>query len=69
MGNLRHDLANPLSALLGETQLILAGDAPLDDETRIAVQEIEKLALRMRDILKSARISDESAALSTKETP
>ena len=53
-GDLRHALANPLSALLTEAQLVLTSPNYLDDETRRAVQEIEKLALRMRAILKDA---------------
>ena len=52
MGDLRHALANPLSALLSEAQLALTAQAPMDAETRRALQEIEKLALRMRAILK-----------------
>jgi signal transduction histidine kinase len=53
--DLCHALSNPLSALLAEAQLLLMGDAPLDDETRNGLQELEKLALRMRAILKEAR--------------
>lgn len=53
--DLCHTLSNPLSALLAEAQLLLMGDAPLDDETRNGLQELEKLALRMRAILRDAR--------------
>lgn len=56
MADLRHALANPLSAILAEAQLLLMGDATLDEETRNGLQEVEKLALRMRAILKDARI-------------
>ena len=52
IAELRHSLANPLSALLAETQLLLLGDAEIDEETRHGLQEIEKLALRMRTILR-----------------
>ena len=49
---LLQSLANPLSALLAETQLLLLGDVDIDDEARHGLQEIEKLALRMRTILR-----------------
>ena len=48
---LRHDLANPLSALLAEAQLLLLREPPLDDETVEAIRGIEDLCRRMRDIL------------------
>jgi signal transduction histidine kinase len=54
LGDLRHALANPLAALLTEAQLALTAPIPLDQETRRALQEIEKLALRMRGILKES---------------
>lgn len=49
----RHALANPLGALLTEVELMLSGRAMFDAETRESLQEIEKLALRMRGILKN----------------
>jgi signal transduction histidine kinase len=51
---LRHDLSNPLSALLAETQLQLLNPEQLPPEAATAFREIERLAQRMRDILKSA---------------
>ncbi|HEX3928022.1 MAG TPA: histidine kinase dimerization/phospho-acceptor domain-containing protein [Gemmatimonadales bacterium] len=51
----RHQLANPLAAVLAEIQLVLMSDAPLDEETRRALQEIERQALRMREILKELK--------------
>jgi signal transduction histidine kinase len=48
---LRHDLANPLAALLAETQLLLLNANRLDQETVDSLHEIEALARRMRDIL------------------
>jgi signal transduction histidine kinase len=51
---LRHDLSNPLSALLAETQLQLLNPEQLPPETATAFRQIERLAQRMRDILKSA---------------
>lgn len=49
---LRHDLSNPLSALLAEAQLLLLNESKLDSETLASVREIESLALRMRTILR-----------------
>lgn len=51
---LRHDLSNPLSALLAETQLLLLNEARLDPETLTSLREIEALAVRMRGILKES---------------
>ena len=48
---LRHDLANPLSAVLAEAQLLLLREPPLDDETVEAIRTIEDQCRRMRDIL------------------
>jgi signal transduction histidine kinase len=52
---LRHDLANPLAALLTETQLLLLNTATLDPETVRALREIEALARRMKDVLAASR--------------
>ncbi len=52
---LRHDLANPLAALLAEAQLLLLNEAGLDADTRTGLREIENLARRLRDILQSAK--------------
>ncbi len=49
---LRHDLANPLSAVLAEAQLLLLRAPPLDEETVGAIRVIEDLCRRMRDILR-----------------
>lgn len=51
---LRHDLSNPLSAILAETQLLLLSDEKLDEETRTSLREIESLARKMRDMLQTA---------------
>ena len=48
---LRHDLANPLSALLAEAQLMLMSPDGYDAETLESLQQIEELSRRMRDIL------------------
>lgn len=47
----RHDLANPLSAILAETQLLLLRADTLDVETVTSLKEIEALSRRMRDIM------------------
>lgn len=49
---LRHDLSNPLSALLAETQLLLLNESKLDPETLNSLREMEALAVRMRAILR-----------------
>lgn len=48
---LRHDLANPLSAILAETQMLLLNADSYDQETVDSLREIESLSRRMRQIL------------------
>lgn len=48
---LRHDLSNPLSAILAETQLLLLRAEALDEETVTSLKEIESLSRRMRTLL------------------
>jgi len=55
IADLRHTLAGPLSGIIGEAQLVLMSGAALDVETRQAVETIEQLALRMRDILRATK--------------
>lgn len=52
LSKLRHDISNPLAALLAETQLLLLNEAQLDGETVTSLREIEALAIRMRAILR-----------------
>ena len=52
LSKLRHDLSNPLSALLAETQLLLLNEAQLDRETLAGLREVEALAIRMRTMLR-----------------
>ena len=47
---LRHDLSNPLTAILAEAQLLLMSKS-LDHEVEESVRGIERLSRRMRDIL------------------
>ncbi len=51
LSKLRHDLANPLSAILAEAQLLLLRDPPLDEDTLEAIRSIEEQSRRMRDLL------------------
>lgn len=48
---LRHDLANPLSGILAETQLLLMNESIYDAQTVESLREIERLSRRMRDML------------------
>jgi signal transduction histidine kinase len=52
LGKLRHDLSNPLSALLAEVQLLLLNESQIDPETLTSLREIEALAIRMRTMLR-----------------
>jgi hypothetical protein len=52
ISKLRHDLSNPLSALLAETQLLLLNEAQIDPTTVVGLKEIEALAIRMRSMLR-----------------
>ncbi len=55
---LRHDLSNPLAAILAETQLLLLDEATLDPETLEGLREIEALARRMREMLAATRTAE-----------
>jgi signal transduction histidine kinase len=52
---LRHDLSNPLAAILAEAQLLLLNEATLDAETVEGLREIEGLARRMREMLAATK--------------
>lgn len=52
---LRHDLSNPLAAILAEAQLLLLNEGSLDAETVEGLREIEALARRMREMLAATR--------------
>jgi signal transduction histidine kinase len=49
----RHDLANPLAALLAETQLLLLNADRYDEETVAGLRQIETLARKMRQLIES----------------
>jgi len=53
LGKLRHDLSNPLSAILAETQLLLLAPEKYDEETLTGLKQIEDLARKMRQMLQS----------------
>lgn len=55
ISRLRHSLANPLAALLAETQLLMLEDKEFDEGTLRALKEIERLAIRMRGILRETQ--------------
>jgi signal transduction histidine kinase len=52
LSKLRHDLSNPLSALLAETQLLLLNQSRIDPEILSSLRQIEALAIRMRSLLR-----------------
>lgn len=53
IARLRHDLSNPLSAVLAETQLLLLAPEKYDADTITSLKQIESLARRMRQILQA----------------
>ena len=55
VAKLRHDLANPLTALLTETQLLLLNAERLEPDVLKGLREIEAIARHMRDLLVQSR--------------
>ena len=53
LSKLRHDLSNPLSAILAEIQLLLLSSQKYDEETLAGLKQIEDLARKMRQTLQS----------------
>jgi signal transduction histidine kinase len=53
MAKLRHDLNNPLSAILAETQLLLLSPEKHDEETLAGLKQIEDLARKMRQLIQN----------------
>jgi len=53
---LRHDLSNPLAALLAETQLLLLNADALSDEVVTGLRQIETLARKMRGIIQDTDV-------------
>ena len=60
LAKLRHDLANPLSAILAETQLLLLDDTQLASDLVESLRQIEHLAIRMRTMLRESEIEPSS---------
>ena len=54
VARVRHELNNPLTGVIGQTQLLLRSE--LDDTARRRIETIEQLATRIRDIV--ARLRD-----------
>jgi signal transduction histidine kinase len=52
MSKLRHDIANPLGAIMAEAQLQLLSESRLDPEVAQAFREIERLCRVIRDKLR-----------------
>ncbi len=50
---LRHDLANPLSAILAETQILLLTPEKFDAEALSSLKQVEDLARKMRQMLQA----------------
>ncbi len=53
LDQLRHDLSNPLAAILAETQLLLLDADKHDAEAVAGLRQIESLARKMRQILEA----------------
>jgi signal transduction histidine kinase len=53
VARVRHELNNPLTGVLGQSQLLLREE--LNDKARKRAQTIEDLATRMRDIVAQLR--------------
>ena len=51
LNQLRHDVANPLSALLAEVQLLLLDESRLAPEVSASLRLIEEQAFRIRVLL------------------
>ncbi len=53
VARVRHEINNPLTGVLGQSQLLLREE--LTDKARKRAQTIEELAIRMRDIVAQLR--------------
>ena len=66
VARVRHEINNPLAALLGQAQLLLRED--LGEKPRARVQTIEKLAIRIKEIVGELRdIQTPAAAVNRAE--
>jgi len=48
----RHEINNPLTAVLGNAEWLLVADQTLSAKGRYVMQEIEKAAIRIRDVVR-----------------
>lgn len=53
VARVRHEINNPLAALLGQAQLLLREE--LGDKARVRVEAIEKQAMRINEIVSELR--------------
>ncbi|HVS21385.1 MAG TPA: histidine kinase dimerization/phospho-acceptor domain-containing protein [Pyrinomonadaceae bacterium] len=53
VARVRHEINNPLAGLLGQAQLLLREE--LNDKSRTRVETIEKLAIRIKEIVGDLR--------------
>lgn len=53
VARVRHEINNPLAALLGQAQLLLREELP--DKPRKRVETVEKLAVRIKEIVAELR--------------
>ena len=53
LSKFRHDLSNPLGAILAEIQLLLLSSDKYDEETLAGLKQIEDLARKMRQMLQT----------------
>ncbi len=63
VAHVRHEINNPLTAMLGQAQLLLRED--LSEKARKRVQTIEELAIRMRDLVAELRLVQKPVSNST----
>ena len=61
VARVRHEINNPLAALLGQAQLLLREE--LSDKLRTRVETIEKLAIRIKEIVGELRDIQTPAAV------
>lgn len=52
LADFRHELSNPLGALLGEVQIALLDRAALPDHLVETLERMEQLVLRMRELVR-----------------
>ncbi len=61
--SLRHELYNPLAAILGNAELALQTRGRMAPELRLRIERIASSAARMRDLLQSPQVAQSGPAL------